>query len=137
MFPKLILTSLAIGALSVNALAIPIAPRSPLGFGPFGRELPRSFSALRYRDLTFLSAVMDAMMIVPQVAGLVVPKIQSEFQHNPKSDSSTSTSVAGRELAPRDIAVRSLIDHHRRASSDGLFQPHQENPNMILLVHKE
>ena len=79
MFSKAVLTFLTIGALWVNVSAIPIPVDSPPGpssggsrptRGLFGvsvdslqkhkgqiGELPRSFSALSYRDLTFVFSV--------------------------------------------------------------------------------
>jgi len=52
MFSKVIFASIAIGALSVNAFATPVA-RSP---GPEPqRESPQSFSTTPYHDLTFVS----------------------------------------------------------------------------------
>ena len=61
MFSKLVLASLAVSALSVNALVIPPSVKSSVksGLGSVG-ELPRSFSALPYRDLTFVFSVVGA-----------------------------------------------------------------------------
>ena len=52
MFPKAAFTFLAIGALSVNALTIPVA-RSPAPEPE--REFPRSFLITSYHDLTLPS----------------------------------------------------------------------------------
>jgi len=52
MFLKATLTFLAVGALSVNALAVPVA-RSP-ALEPEG-EFPRLFSITSYHDLTLVS----------------------------------------------------------------------------------
>ena len=52
MFPKAILTFLVIGALSVNALVVPVA-RSPAPEPDC--EFPQSFSITSYHDLTLLS----------------------------------------------------------------------------------
>ena len=52
MFLKAALTFLAIGALSVNALSIPVA-RSPAPEPDC--EFPRSFSITSYHDLTLVS----------------------------------------------------------------------------------
>ena len=51
MFPKVILISLAIGTLSVNALSI-LVTRGPTPEP--NCEFPRSFPAIFYHDLTFL-----------------------------------------------------------------------------------
>ena len=48
---KTVLTSFLIGAISVNALAIPV-PRSPVPEPEC--ESPRLFSTISYRDLTFV-----------------------------------------------------------------------------------
>ena len=58
MFPKATLTFLVIGALSVNALAVPVA-HSP---SPEPEcEFPRSFSTMLYSSLTFISFSFVAM----------------------------------------------------------------------------
>jgi len=51
MFSKVTLVFIAIGALSVNALVVPVA-RSPVPESEC--ESPRSFSTIPYRDLTFV-----------------------------------------------------------------------------------
>ena len=76
MFSKLVLASLAVSALSVNALAIPPSVKSSVksGLGSVG-ELPRSFSALPHRDLTFVFAVAA---LLPTAAGLLINHFESQ-----------------------------------------------------------
>ena len=93
MFPKAILTSLAIGALSLSASAAPIAVRSP-GIGSMigsGRELPRSFSALSCRDPTFVSVVFG---IVPTAVSLL-SGLGSSFKREPESPDDIPTFLEG------------------------------------------
>ena len=54
MFPKLLLTSLIIGALSAHALSVPVA-REIQGVNAGKRGEPSKFSTLSYHGLNFLS----------------------------------------------------------------------------------
>ena len=57
MFPKAALTFLVVGALSVNALTIPVVQRSPAPEPEC--EFTLSFSTTSYHDLTFVSIVQE------------------------------------------------------------------------------
>ena len=70
MFPKAVLTTLFIGALSVNALTVPVA-RSPAPEPEC--EFPRSFSTTSYHDLTSSPSIAQELeaRILPMIgAGL-------------------------------------------------------------------
>ena len=115
MFSKAVITFLAIGALSVNVSATPI----PLGMPKLSNnqkwagKLPRLFSALPYRGLTFASAVGGSAAALA-AAGLTGGVIEYEHNHNHNF---------GRELAsdpdPSYTAVGTLMDNYTRAPSDG------------------
>ena len=100
MFSKLVLTSLAVGALSVNALVIPPSVKSSVasGLGSVG-ELPRSFSALPYRDLTLVSA---ALALLPTAASFLIKHYES--QNDP------SNSTPKREPEPEFDPIGHLMD---------------------------
>ena len=104
MFSKHVLTFLAVGTLWLNVSAAPtgdLQPNRPLGSKIFPtnnaipavipggapvepRELPRSFSALSYRDLTFVFSVVVRGTTVPGVVD-ITPEGPALLPYSPQT----------------------------------------------------